>query len=118
MDKHIKVLIADENADFCAGLAELLQYKGHQVVGTAQDGETALALLRGNRPDFLILDLMLTNPDGIGVLRQLSPEERPKTMLLSTINTGYVASAIASCGVEYLIVHASPHVITINRPSA
>ncbi len=104
MDKHIKVLIADENADFCAGLLELLQYRGHQVVGTAQDGRTALELLQRSRPDFLILDLMLTEPDGIGVLRQLAPEERPRTMLLSTINTPYIAAAAASCGVEYLMM--------------
>ena len=52
MDKHVKVLIADENADFCAGLSELLQYKGHSVAGTAQDGAAALELLRRCRPDF------------------------------------------------------------------
>lgn len=104
MDKHFKVLIADENADFCQGLSELLQYRGHQVVGTAQDGETALELLRRTKPESLILDLTLSNPDGIGVLRQLAPEERPKTVLLSTINTGYVAAAAASCGVEYLML--------------
>ena len=104
MDKHVKVLIADENADFCAGLSELLQYKGHSVAGTAQDGAAALELLRRCRPDFLILDLMLPNPDGFGVLKQLSPEERPKTMLLSTINSGYIAAAAASCGVEYLMM--------------
>ena len=104
MEKHIKVLIADENPDFCSGLSELLQYRGHQVVGTAQDGETALELLRRTGPDFLVLDLTLPNPDGIGVLRQLAPEERPRTMLLSTINTAYVASAAASCGVEYLMM--------------
>lgn len=115
MDKHVKVLIADENADFCGGLTELLQFKGYQVVGSAQDGGAALELLRRMKPDFLILDLTLSNPDGIGVLRQLAPEERPRTMLLSTMNSPYIASAAASCGVEYLMMKPCSRQSVIER---
>ena len=104
MDKHIKALIADGNEDFCAGLSELLQCKGHQVVGVAQDGEAALEVLRRTKPDFLILDLLLPGADGLSVLKQLAPEERPKTLLLSAFNTDFIASAVSAYGVEYMMM--------------
>ena len=104
MEKHIKVLIADGSQEFCDSLTSLLQEKGHQVVGTAGDGLTAIKMLRETKPDFLVLDLMLPQADGITVLKELLPEERPKTIMLSSITTSYIAAATASYGVEYMMM--------------
>ena len=104
MEKHMRVLIADGNQEFCDGLKEALLDRGHEVVGTAEDGLTALRLLRETKPDLLVLDLMLPQADGITVLKQLNQEERPRTLMLSAIATAYIAAATVNYGVDYLMI--------------
>ena len=63
------VLIEDDE-----GIAEVLSFNleaaGHQVL-SARDGVAGLQLARTNRPDVVLLDLMLPKMDGIEVCRQL-----------------------------------------------
>ena len=46
------------------------------VVITAEDGEQALALIRSERPDLVLLDLLMPKMTGIGVLRALKADEK------------------------------------------
>ncbi len=58
------VLVVDDDLAVLAGLTELLQNEGYNVV-TAQDGRLALDhLRRGLRPRVILLDLMMPGMDG------------------------------------------------------
>lgn len=63
-----RVLVADDNRDACAGLAQLLSLMGH-AVHTANDGEQAVALALAHQPEVLILDIGMPVLDGYEVAR-------------------------------------------------
>jgi threonine synthase len=71
-----RVAIIEDNADAARLLRRILQARGGFVIDEARDGPGALAMLRQNPPDLIILDLMLPGIDGFGVLNQLKEDER------------------------------------------
>lgn len=64
------VLIVDDEPQVRDIVATYLERDGFQV-RTARDGEEALAAIRGQRPDAMVLDLMLPKIDGLAVLQTL-----------------------------------------------
>ena len=55
----MRIVIADDSGLLRAGLANLLAEAGHEVVGSASDGESALALVERESPDLAILDIRM-----------------------------------------------------------
>ena len=106
MDKRTSILIADNSEEFCSALSTALQRtERFAIVGTACDGEQAMALLEERKPDILVLDLMLAKKDGLSILKTLASwERRPAVVATSGFMTDYVASAAAGLGVAYLIL--------------
>lgn len=82
-----RVVIADDHRIFREGLAELLAGEpGITVVGSAGDGEEALALARARRPDVLILDLTMPRLDGFAVAERLRAEGLPVRVLMLSMH--------------------------------
>ena len=65
-----RILIADDDRDIVRLVRAYLEQHGYQVL-VAFDGSQALQLLRSERPDLLVLDLMLPKLDGWAVTRAL-----------------------------------------------
>ena len=65
-----RVLVVDDEPHIRTVLRGYLEADGYSV-GEAADGETALAALRADAPDLVLLDVMLPGIDGLEVLRQL-----------------------------------------------
>lgn len=79
-----RILIADDDRALTQLLAEYLQHEGF-TVDVAHDGDTALAMLRqpNQRPDLLILDVMMPGRDGLDTLRELRQQHRLPVIMLS-----------------------------------
>lgn len=105
MENRVKILIADGNDEFCGHLKQTLERSGgYEVVGIADDGEKALALLSSEQPDVLVLDLLLSKADGISILKQAhSMEKQPVALVLSGFMTEYVGNMAVSLGVQYFM---------------
>ena len=58
------VLIVDDHSAFRAAARALLEDAGFQVVGEAEDGESAIAAARELRPDIVHLDIQLPERSG------------------------------------------------------
>ena len=106
MENCTTVIIADNSEDFCSSLASALTtQKGFQVLGSANDGEQTINMVRERKPQVLVLDLMLAKKDGLAVLKAIAGmEHKPVTLATSRFVTDYVASAAANLGVRYLMV--------------
>ena len=106
MDNHTSVVIADNSEEFCSALTTALhQTDRFRVLDTVNDGERAIALVSEQKPDILVLDLMLAKKDGISVLKAIGAlEQKPTVLATSGFITDYVASAAANLGVRYLML--------------
>ncbi len=63
-----RILVVDDDPQIVRLVRSYLEQDGFSVL-TAGDGDTALHLLRAERPDLMVLDLMLPQRDGLEVTR-------------------------------------------------
>jgi DNA-binding NarL/FixJ family response regulator len=82
----IRVLLADDQRVVREGLGTLLGLlDGIELVGTAADGEEAVALAAQHDPDVVLMDLRMPRVDGIEAIRRLTARgERPRAIALTT----------------------------------
>lgn len=84
MDRPIRVLVVDDSAFARKVLREVLsKAPGLAVVDIARDGLDALEKIAEHRPDVVVLDLVMPNLDGIGVLRALPATGGPAVVAVS-----------------------------------
>jgi len=74
-----RILIADDDAQSRRVLRDMLTAKGH-IVAEAVDGEDALAAIRREAPDIILLDVMMPKLDGFEVCRRVKSD--PATALI------------------------------------
>jgi len=72
-----RIVVADDSPFMRTVLGGALGAAGFEVVGTARDGDEALAQCRATRPDAMTLDLAMPGLDGLGVLRALKESGAP-----------------------------------------
>ena len=105
METRIRVLIADGNEDFSERLRDHVQNSGYEVIGMASNGLQAVELLEQLQPDILILDLVLKELDGMGVLKAMSSmQKQPAVLATGTFLTDFVSSKLAGAGVQYFML--------------
>ena len=73
-----KILVVDDEPVLVDTLVYNLQQEGYQVI-TAADGGSALEATRCERPDLIILDVMVPEIDGLEVCRQVRSEKSSAT---------------------------------------
>ena len=105
-DQTISVVIVDDHALLREGTRQILERAGgFSLVGEADSGEPAVALVAELRPDLVLLDLRLPGMNGVDVARQLA-EVSPSTrvVILSAFDDiGYVRAALAAGVAGYLL---------------
>ena len=65
-----RILIVDDDPDILDALNMVLESQGYQVF-TARDGIEGLANLKAEKPDLMILDLLMPKMDGFAVCKEL-----------------------------------------------
>lgn len=108
MEKQISVLIADDNKEYADILKRSLSsdYK-IKVCGIAYDGFQVLEMVDILKPDVLIMEIILPNLDGVGVLERLSykkMEKRPKIIISSSLRQDKLAQNCMNLGAEYFMI--------------
>ncbi|MGB4504446.1 MAG: sporulation transcription factor Spo0A [Syntrophaceticus sp.] len=119
MVNKIKIMIVDDNRDFCEILKEYFEGLDDCVVaGVAHNGLQALELLTEEFPDVIILDLIMPHLDGIGVLEKLSldyGEDRPKVIILTAFGQEAMTRRAVELGANYYILKPFDLEILANR---
>ncbi len=89
----IRVLLVDDQTLVRQGVRSLLGFaEGIEVVGEAEDGETALAQIAADHPDVVLLDVRMPVVDGLEVLARLRRMDgAPPVLLLTTFDDDAVA---------------------------
>lgn len=101
-----KILIVEDESALQKTLSEVLNQEGYQVI-SALDGEIGLELAKKERPDLILLDLVLPKLHGFEVLEQLTkdPETKkiPIIVLTNLEETKDVEKAIELGATTYLV---------------
>jgi two-component system response regulator MtrA len=80
------VLVADDDPRHAEGIRRYLVAAGHQTV-VVHDGRAALDLARRERPDLVVLDVMMPGLDGLQVCRALRQESDVLVLMLTARST-------------------------------
>jgi AmiR/NasT family two-component response regulator len=79
----LRILIADDESLIRMGLRKMLEQAGHQVIGAAPDGRTAVRLAHDLDPELAILDIKMPGYDGLEAARRIVAE-RPIPVIILT----------------------------------
>lgn len=107
----IRVVIADDHAVVRTGLSQLVEtFEGVELVGTATDGEEAVAVSREREPDVVLMDLEMPTLDGIAATRRIK-EAQPNVavvVLTSFSDRERILGALDAGAAGYLLKDAEP----------
>jgi DNA-binding NtrC family response regulator len=93
-EARIKVLLAEDERNLSRILETQLRKRGFDVTAVA-DGRSAVEALKGEEYDVALVDLVMPEVDGIGVLREAIALDTPPEVVIVTGN-GTVETAIAA----------------------
>ncbi|EGT5067801.1 sporulation transcription factor Spo0A [Clostridioides difficile] len=117
--EKIKIVLADDNKDFCQVLKEYLSNEDDiDILGIAKDGIEALDLVKKTQPDLLILDVIMPHLDGLGVIEKLNTMDipkMPKIIVLSAVGQDKITQSAINLRADYYIVKPFDFVVFINR---
>jgi DNA-binding NarL/FixJ family response regulator len=102
----IRVLIADDHEIVRHGLRTLLELDPElEVVGQAADGAEAVRMAARDRPDVVLMDLVMPGTDGVTAIQRIR-QEQPETEIIaltSVLEDALVVSAIRAGAIGYLL---------------
>ena len=108
MKNLISVLIADDNSELAK---ELSDYIGAQadmrVASVAENGKEAYELIKETSPDVVILDMVMPELDGIGVLKKLqsAPTSKKPVVIVYSISTLVrTVETVLNLGADYYLL--------------
>jgi two-component system, LytTR family, response regulator AlgR len=100
----MRVVIVDDEPLARERLRRLLaEFPGYEVAGEAGDGAQALAVIRDQQPDLVLLDISMPGMDGLQVARHLADEKRPPAVIFTTAFSEHALSAFDASATAYLL---------------
>ncbi|MEZ0075805.1 BTAD domain-containing putative transcriptional regulator [Planotetraspora sp. GP83] len=105
----LRVAIADDQALVRTGLKVILDSEpGLELVGEAENGEQAIALVQATRPDVVLMDIQMPRLDGLAAARRiLTSEAPPKVIMMTTFGTDENLYSALRAGVSGFVLKTS-----------
>src|SRR5262249_3185944 len=91
------ILIVDDDYEWSDGIRAVVEAKGHEVI-QARDGQQGQQMIYQQRPDLVILDMMMPKMGGYPVLEHFRDKKDAPPIIMITANEGSRHKAYA----EYL----------------
>jgi two-component system, LytTR family, response regulator len=99
----MNVLIVDDEPLAREGLLLLLREESSvTAVAQARNGSEAVAMIRAERPDLVLLDVQMPQMDGFGVLKEIGAERMPPVIFV-TAHDQYAIKAFEVNAIDYLL---------------
>jgi two-component system response regulator (stage 0 sporulation protein A) len=106
-EKTINILLADGSKEFRETVIEKFKAeKGLNIIAEVSSGTELIKMAEEKRPDIILMDLVLSELDGFGALRQLNQksfEKRPAIIIASCLSNEHTLSEANELGATYFI---------------
>lgn len=106
MGKKIRVLVADDHTLVRRGIRALLEHAdGIEVIGEAEDGQEALALVKRLQPDVIVMDISMPELDGIKATERIQALDIPTQVVILSMyaNVDLVKQALQNGASGYVL---------------
>ena len=110
--ERIRVVIADAGYEMLARQLESYNGERFDVVSCTADGNEVYDLVIESRPDVLLMDVFITNVDGLEVLEQLRENEELENLrivFLSTVGSSRIINMAFNLGADYYVNEYGMH---------
>jgi two-component system chemotaxis response regulator CheY len=98
------ILIADDSPVFRSALKKVLEDAGHTILAQAANADEAMRLLDVERPDLLMLDLLMPGKTGLDVLREIGKKhDGLKVLVVTAVNQKAVNDQAKKLGATSVI---------------
>ena len=102
------ILVVDDNQDIRDLISLILEEEGYSVI-SAEEGTSALALIKEKEPTLVLLDVMMPGISGLEVLRQLRASKRsqvsqtPVIMITAKSQSTDIDEALEAGATSYIV---------------
>jgi len=109
MSAPIRVMVVDDHPMWRDAVERDLTDAGHDVVAVAADGREALARFPAARPEVVLLDLHIPEPDGVRVTASIAAQDPDAKVLILSASGEHadVLAAVKAGATGYLVKSAS-----------
>ena len=108
LEKELKIILVDDNRNFQRLISEhLKKQEKMEVIATADNGEEALKLIKEQQPDLLLLDIIMPQLDGVGVMEELNDlglTSEMKIIILTAFGQEDLTHQLVELGADYYIM--------------
>jgi DNA-binding NarL/FixJ family response regulator len=101
----MRILLADDHPLFLEAVESILSANGLTVVGTARDGEAAVAMARHLKPDVVLMDIRMPKLDGLAATRMIRQQNSELRVVILSMcsDDDALFEAVRSGAVGYLL---------------
>lgn len=106
MKTNLKVLIADDSAQFGKACQKELKNAGFDVVLTAKDGLRVMSIIDSQHIDVVLMDAFMPNGDAIEILEHMnnSLNEKPLVAVISSVDSQDFEEQMINAGANYYFI--------------
>ena len=104
MDQPLRIVVVDNDPDALELVVTDLRFEGHDIVGEALDGASAIELCRAEHPDVLVVDhRMPPGPWGLEVAQTLLAEDPDlRVIVFSNYQSAELIAQVRATGATFL----------------
>jgi len=104
MNRHCKVLVADDERQVAAGLQGQLEALNYDIVAVVDDGHRAIEVCRRTLPDIVLMDIEMPGLDGLSAAREIAQNPgTPVVILTAHGHPNLVDQAVQDGVIQYLL---------------
>jgi len=106
MNSKMKVLIADDLTVFGKECKKELEKAGFEVCLCKKDGSNVISILDNQHFDALLMDVFMSNADGVEVLEHMAESltEKPLALVLSAVDNPQIEEQVIAAGADYYFI--------------
>lgn len=106
MQKNVRILIADDSAQFGKECQKTLKASGNDVLLCKKNGERVMAIIDSQHIDVVVMDAFMAGGDAIDVLEHMdaSLTEKPLVVVISSMDKPSFEEQLIDAGADYYFI--------------